>query len=124
MLVVDDEASIREVAGETLAAHGYRALTAADGTQALALYAQRRGEIRAVLMDMMMPFLDGQATIRALRHIDPELPILAVSGLGPGSQRAEDLGVRFLPKPYSTEMLLTALRDALDGRTAPPRDAS
>ena len=71
ILVVDDEAPLLEVANRTLEENGYKVLTARDGTEALALYAENKKEINAVLMDMMMPYLDGPATIRALQKLDP-----------------------------------------------------
>src|SRR2546422_6496534 len=89
VLVVDDEATIREITKATLEAHGYRIVTAADGAEALALYAQHRDQIRLVLTDMMMPVMDGPATIRALRNLDPQIPIIAASGLV--AKKAPDL---------------------------------
>src|SRR5437868_2550108 len=81
ILVVDDEAAIREIAKSTLETYGYRAFTASDGTEAIAVYAQHRDEIKAVLTDMMMPYMDGPATIRALKKLNPAVKIIASSGL-------------------------------------------
>ena len=81
VLVVEDEASILTITSQTLQAFGYRVLTATDGAEALALYAQKRDEIAVVLTDMMMPILDGLATIRALLRINPKIKIIAASGL-------------------------------------------
>lgn len=118
ILVVDDEESIREITRGTLEAFGYRVLTASDGTEALALYADRKNEIAVVLTDMVMPFMDGPATIRALQRMDPKVSIIAASGL-PASQRAgDDLfeGISaFLNKPYTAEKLLKALAEVLKG---------
>jgi len=119
VLVVDDETSIRAMTKATLETHGYRVLTAGDGSAAVALYAQHRGEIRVVLTDMMMPIMNGPLTIRALRSMDPEVPIIAVSGLMPNGQEADvvGLGVRvFLRKPYTAQQLLTTLAEVLDPR--------
>ncbi len=116
ILVVDDENSIREVARETLQAFGYRVLTANDGTEALALFAQHKDEIRIVVTDMMMPYMDGPATIRALRRLAPDLRIVATSGLKANEKEAEvaQLGVSvFLPKPYTAETLLKTIARAL-----------
>ncbi|MDX2030186.1 MAG: ATP-binding protein [Blastocatellia bacterium] len=116
ILVVDDENSIREIARETLRAFGYRVLTANDGTEALALFAQHRDEIRVVVTDMMMPYMDGPATIRALRKLDPRVRILATSGLKAADKEAEvaQLGVAvFLQKPYTAETLLKTIARAL-----------
>lgn len=112
ILVVDDENAIREIAKETLQSFGYRVLTANDGTEALALFAQHRKEIRCVISDMLMPYMDGPATIRALRKLDPAIKIIATSGLKSDTKTAEaaQLGVTtFLAKPYTAEKLLKTL---------------
>jgi CheY-like chemotaxis protein len=117
ILVVDDEAGIRDIAKTTLETFGYRVLTAEDGTEAVAIYASRLGEVQAVLTDMMMPFLDGAATIRALQKLDPQVRIIASTGLSDGmrSEEAEKLGAKLvLSKPYTAETLLKALAASLD----------
>src|SRR5829696_269470 len=91
ILVVDDEESIREITRSTLETFGYTVLTASDGTEALALYADKKNEIAVVLTDMVMPFMDGPATIRALQRMNPKVRIIAASGLGAG-QRAGEIG--------------------------------
>ena len=116
ILVVDDEHAIREITRGTLETFGYRVLTAGDGTEAVALYAEQKGDIAVVLTDMVMPFMDGPATIRALQKMNPDVKIIAASGL-PASQRSgEDVlrGVQaFLNKPYTAEKLLKALAEVL-----------
>ncbi len=116
ILVVDDELAIREVTKATLEAFNYRVLTASDGTEALALYAQQGNEIKVVLTDMMMPFLDGPATIRALLKLNPNVKIIASSGLADNGKAVEagDLGIRhFLAKPYTADRLLKLLAEIL-----------
>jgi PAS domain S-box-containing protein len=116
ILVVDDEESIREITSGTLETFGYNVLTAADGTEALALYADKKNEIAVVLTDMVMPFMDGPATIRALQRMNPNVRIIAASGLGVGQRAGEGPleGVAvFLNKPYTAEKLLTALSQVL-----------
>jgi PAS domain S-box-containing protein len=116
ILVVDDEESIRQITRGTLETFGYRVLTASDGTEALALYADKRNEIAVVLTDMVMPFMDGPATIRALQRMNPEVRIIAASGLGAGQRAGEGLleGVDvFLNKPYTAEKLLKTLAQVL-----------
>lgn len=116
VLVVDDESAIREIAKETLRTFGYQVITASDGTEALALFAQHSDEVQCVITDMMMPFLDGPATIRALRKLAPQLKIIATSGLKANGKTAEaaQLGVAtFLQKPYTAEALLKALATEL-----------
>ena len=116
ILVVDDEESIREITRGTLETFGYSVLTASDGTEALALYADKKNEIAVVLTDMVMPFMDGPATIRALQRMNPGVRIIAASGLGAGQRAGEGAleGVSvFLNKPYTAEKLLKTLAQVL-----------
>ncbi len=116
ILVVDDEESIREITRGTLETFGYKVLTASDGTEALALYADKRKEIAVVLTDMVMPFMDGPATIRALQRMNSKVRIIAASGLGTGQRLGEGSleGVSvFLNKPYTAEKLLKTLAQVL-----------
>src|SRR5687768_2199668 len=116
ILVVDDEESIREITRGTLETFGYKVLTASDGTEALALYADRKNEIAVVLTDMVMPFMDGPATIRALQRMNPNIRIIAASGFATGQHGADASleGIRiFLNKPYTAEKMLRALAEVL-----------
>ncbi len=117
ILVVDDEPSVRQITKGTLEAFGYRVVEAADGAEAVALFTPLRHEIAAVITDMMMPVMDGAATIKVLRRIDPNVRIIAASGLSADGRVAEvaGAGVRhFLAKPYGAETLLRTLRAVLD----------
>jgi PAS domain S-box-containing protein len=118
ILLVDDESSIRRTTGQALETFGYRVLTAADGAEALAVYAARGGEIDIVLTDMMMPLMDGASMIQALRRMNAGVRIIASSGLNVAGMvtRAAEAGVHtFLAKPYTTESLLKTLHQALHG---------
>ena len=113
VLVVDDEPAVRQITQLTLEAFGYRVLVAVDGSDAVAVYARRGDEIAVVLTDMMMPVMDGPATIRVLRKMNPLVRIIAASGLDANAHGA-GLGItHVLPKPYAADRLLTTLRDAL-----------
>ena len=115
VLVVDDEASILTMTSQTLQAFGYRTLTAKDGADAVAIYAQHRNEIAVVLTDMMMPVMDGLAMSNVLRKINPAVKIVGSSGLHANSSVAQVGGIKhFLPKPYSPEILLKVMRTILD----------
>ena len=123
VLVVDDEPALLQFVARTLDQHGYRPLHARDGTEALTLFLQHHDTIQAVFTDLMMPFLDGYALIRALRRVEPSVPILASTGALLGEAQPDrhaelaELGVTsVLAKPFKTEELLRALRDALDAR--------
>ncbi|MEP6922489.1 MAG: PAS domain S-box protein [bacterium] len=116
ILVVDDEESIREITRATLETFGYRVLTAGDGTEALAVYAGKKDEIAVVLTDMMMPFMDGPATIRTLQKMNPQIRIIAASGLTAGNKTGAgtlDGAKMFLSKPYTAEKLLRAISQVL-----------
>jgi len=116
ILVVDDEAAILEIAKGTLEAYGYRAITAADGTEAVALYAEHKGEISVVLTDLGMPHMDGLTTIRILQKMNPQIKIIATSGLRSEGKASDvaSLGVKtFLSKPYTADKLLLTLAELL-----------
>lgn len=123
ILVVDDEASVCQIARQTLEAFGYRVLIAKDGAEAVALFAQRETQIDVVLMDMMMPVMDGAGAAQVLRSIHPGVRILATTGLTLTNENAVPHGSEtphLLMKPYTAEELLTALREVLD---EPPHPA-
>jgi two-component system, cell cycle sensor histidine kinase and response regulator CckA len=109
ILVVDDEAPIREITKSSLEIYNYRVLTANDGVEALSIYAQHKQEICLVLLDMMMPTMDGLITIRTLQKINPKVKIIAISGLISNQKMTEaaSLGVKaFLSKPCTAKDLL------------------
>jgi PAS domain S-box-containing protein len=123
ILVVDDEEIILDISRKTLEKRGYRVLTAHEGATAVALYAQHRQDVAVVLTDMMMPVMDGIATLHALRRINPDVKVIAASGLSSNMNPAKmtDAGVRyFLHKPYRAETLLKTLREAIDSASPPP----
>ena len=112
ILIVDDEEAIRTTTRQTLEAMDYRTLVAADGAEAVALYTQHNAEIAVVLTDMMMPVMDGPTTIRMLQCINPDVKIIAASGVSHlgGPAKVAEMGVRhFLPKPYSAQTVMTTL---------------
>jgi CheY-like chemotaxis protein len=116
ILVVDDEAAIRQITKSTLESFGYRVLVADDGAQAIGIYAQRLGDISLVLTDMMMPIMDGPTLISALQRIDPTVRVIAASGLHSGGDlaRAALAGVaHFLAKPYTAEAMLMLFKTVL-----------
>ncbi|HEY1792691.1 MAG TPA: PAS domain S-box protein [Opitutaceae bacterium] len=118
VLVVDDEESVRVIMRNTLESFGYKAVGAADGTEALALFRSAPGLFQMAIVDMQMPGLDGGKTIMALRHQRPDLPIVAASGLATSQNREEAAasGVRhFLDKPFSVETLIRTVHAAMAG---------
>jgi DNA-binding NtrC family response regulator len=120
ILLVEDEIALLEITRETLGLFNYRVLTAKDGSEALSLYRRHRGEINAVVTDMMMPIMDGTAMVRTMQEIDPRVKVICVSGLGskPNLEEADKLKVHAsLRKPYSSQKLLTTLRQVLSEKT-------
>jgi CheY-like chemotaxis protein len=116
ILVVDDEVAIREITKTLLETYNYNVVTASDGLDAIALYAQHKDEISVVLMDMMMPSMDGSRSIHVLKKLNPLVKIIAVSGLTSSDKVtvAMDSGVKaFLSKPYTAQQLLKTLDSLL-----------
>ncbi|HEV3118329.1 MAG TPA: response regulator [Gemmataceae bacterium] len=118
ILIVDDEVSIGEMTKTILEAHGYRAITASSGAEAVASFSRYREEIEVVLVDMIMPVMDGRATAQSLRRLEPRVRIITMSGLPAGHKAPEATrpGAEiFLAKPYRKETLLSALHELLKG---------
>jgi len=119
VLLIDDEASVVTITSETLQTFGYHVLTATDGAHGVAVYAQHVKEVALVITDMMMPLMDGPATIQALRRINPGIKIIAASGLHPDSRAAKATGALvhyFLMKPYTARSLLNTVHAILEGQ--------
>jgi len=113
ILVVDDEVSILTITGETLQAYGYNVLTAGNGAEAVAIYAQQRKKIAIILTDLSMPVMDGRATIYALLKINPKAKIIAMSGMDEAESvaKASTAGIKhFISKPYTAATLLKTLK--------------
>jgi two-component system, cell cycle sensor histidine kinase and response regulator CckA len=113
ILVVDDEVAVREVTQITLETHGYKVMTASDGVEAIALYAEYKHEISVVVLDMMMPFLDATTTVRTLSKLNPQVQIIAMSGLATQESVMKTMSEQiqaFLAKPFTAQELLSLLR--------------
>jgi PAS domain S-box-containing protein len=118
ILVVDDDAMIVDAACVTLETSGYLVLAATGGAEALQTYQTQSKSIDLVLVDMMMPGVDGFATKEGIRMMNPGACIIASSGLrhprGEDQRMADVDG--FLPKPYSDDQLLRLVKKVLDIR--------
>ncbi|MDH6066317.1 PAS domain S-box protein [Chrysosporum ovalisporum APH033B] len=116
ILFVDDEAEIREIAKIALEKYNYKTLTASNGIEAIALYAQHKQHIRAVLMDIMMPEMDGITAIRTLQKMNPEVQIIACSAINSHEAfaNADITAVQLVvSKPYTARELLNSLHHIL-----------
>jgi two-component system cell cycle sensor histidine kinase/response regulator CckA len=122
VLIVDDEASILDIAKQTLEMFGYQVLTATDGAEAISICAQHLGTIKVIITDMMMPIMEGPATIRAALKMDPELKIIGASGLSSNItvKSPEQMHMHaFLQKPFTAERLVRTVHDVLQKKPAP-----
>ncbi len=116
VLVIDDEEALRKILRLTLETHGYQVLEAEGGQEALDIIEREQDEIDLVITDMMMPVMDGPATLRSLRTTNPTLPVIAVSGLSMRDRLKEvpnSESIQFLLKPYSVSEFLRIVRKAL-----------
>ncbi len=117
ILVVDDEEIVRELALEILSAYGYRVMLAKDGAEAVHIYSAFGHNIDLVLMDMVMPRMNGRQAYAKLKKINPGINILLCSGYGSNNQEVEMLrkdNLPFISKPYKIKELLCKVRQALD----------
>ena len=124
VLVVDDDKAVRESLRRSLEFNGYDVVLAADGAEALAGIAAAAPDV--VVMDVMMPRLDGLETTRALRTAGNDLPILVLTARDAVGDRVEGLDAGaddYLTKPFALQELLARLR-ALLRRVVPRDDAA
>ncbi|MDB9532961.1 PAS domain S-box protein [Nodularia spumigena CS-1038] len=116
ILVVDNEAAITQITKTTLEIHNYRVLIAQNGIEALTLYTQYQQDIKLVLIDLMISSMAGGTAIRTLQVINPEVQIIAMSGLASAAAlaRATVTGIHgFLAKPFTADELLNSIHDVL-----------
>lgn len=123
ILVVDDDAQMRAMITQMLSREGYTVVTAENGKDALVRYRQHRADL--VLLDILMPEMDGIEATMHLKREFPQIRILAMSGgrraLSPefNLNSAQVLGVNAtLAKPFTREQLLQAVKSTLEGRSS------
>ncbi len=116
ILVVDDEPLLRKVASKLLQKLGYQVMEAPDGESAVALFREKGSQIDLVLLDMIMPGMDGHQTLERLRALNPSIPVLMCSGYSEEENLRLPAGVSFLPKPYPLETLSQQVSAALRRR--------
>ena len=119
VLLMDDEDTVRRVAEKIMIGSGYDVVAARDGEEGVAIFRGAPTRFDVVLLDLTMPRMDGEAVFRVLKEIRPGVPVLIMSGFSVQDTASRFVGrgvTGFLPKPFSAEMLLTKLREALAGR--------
>lgn len=123
ILLVEDEEQVRDIARLTLTQAGYAVLTAADGRLGLDLFLRERGNIEAIICDVIMPNMGGREFLAMVREIDETIPFIFISGyVGDPDTRnfIEHNDVLFLQKPFSGIALQQALRTAIENRDHRP----
>jgi len=116
LLVVDDESGVRAITTSLLERTGYRVLSSVDGRDAVELFHTRLEQIGMVLLDLMMPQLNGEETLRTLRAIRPDLPAVIMSGYDEQELTKRFTGLEpigFLQKPFSAQALYDCVERAL-----------
>jgi CheY-like chemotaxis protein len=111
VLVVDDEATVREAVVDILETLELRVITAANGQEGLALFKQHQEELTAVLLDMQMPVMSGPETLRHIRQLDRQIPVVLSSGYSKTelSNQLQDGATTFLQKPYNMDRLIEVI---------------
>jgi CheY-like chemotaxis protein len=116
ILLVDDEKGVLEMSRLVLERNGYRIETARDGIEGLAYFAKHADEVELVITDIHMPNFDGISLIKAMRQLNPNIPIIGSTGQTSESEEAKLSSLalnRFLKKPYSKRQLLSAAAELL-----------
>ncbi len=119
ILVVDDEALVRDLARDIMRRFGYTVLTADGGPQAVELYRQRSGDIAVVILDIMMPHMNGREAFQRLREVNPGVKVIISSGYS-HDRDADDLlalgAAGFVQKPYRMADLVKMVGDVIEGK--------
>lgn len=121
ILVVDDERFIIEITGEWLRELGYQVIGASSGQEALAIFETHRDTIDLVILDMVMPGMNGSETFDRLQAIDADVNVLLISGYGLDGnvEKIHGLGCRgFLQKPFTIIQLSEKIKSILTQKTA------
>ncbi|MCD6588473.1 MAG: response regulator [Candidatus Fermentibacteraceae bacterium] len=116
VMFVDDEEIIRRIGTQILEKQGYRVLIACDGIEALEVYRQNSDSIICVILDLVMPRMDGMQTFRQLRRSSPELGIILTTGYGEEEIRKRFGGLKLqglLRKPFSAGSLLKMVGETI-----------
>jgi CheY-like chemotaxis protein len=118
ILLVDDEEPVLEVGGMMLERVGFKVRTAKNGREALEVFRQCQADIVCVVLDLMMPNMDGEETLAELRRVQEDVKVVLSSGYHEQdvTERLAATGFAgFLKKPYTEDTLIGQLRHALEG---------
>jgi CheY-like chemotaxis protein len=116
ILIVDDEAVIRNILTSALTTTGYQVLAVGDGIEAIEIFKKQHEQIDAVLLDMLMPRMNGEECFKLLREIEPDVKVIVQSGFAAESEMEAmfNKGIKaFLRKPYKLGDIIEAVQKAL-----------
>ena len=116
VLVVDDDEDVRDAVVLALESGGYTVLRASNGSDALYVLEEHADVVELVITDLNMPVRGGEELIDDLAKLHPDMPVIVVSGYSSSENADLPAEVSFVPKPFSTKMLLACVRQALDDR--------
>jgi CheY-like chemotaxis protein len=119
ILIVDDEPFMRDLAARVLRGVGFQTRTAATGQEAIDLLRRDPAGVQLIVLDLLMPDMDGWETLEALRQIRGDILVLVASGRLDEDARSRNRGAPpsgYLAKPYSLETLVTAVERALQAK--------
>ncbi|MEO6994194.1 MAG: response regulator, partial [Lacunisphaera sp.] len=115
VLVVDDEETVRAVTARILETLGFTVVLAPDGRQALEIYRNEPSRFTIVLLDLTMPHMDGEETFRQLRHLNPGVRVVLMSGFNQQEAVSRFTGkglAGFVQKPFEVGSIMSAVREA------------
>jgi CheY-like chemotaxis protein len=120
ILLIEDDAMVRDMCALMLAELGFLVIKAADGQEAVKLFQQNKNKITLVLCDMVMPRMDGWQTVAALRALDPSIQVILASGdyQGLTNKTYVEQPQAFMGKPYSIETLRKTINQVLHQEAA------
>ncbi len=116
VLVVEDDAAVRDIALKSLNRYGYRVLTARDGEEALRVMEEHRGEVHLVLTDVVMPGMSGKKTVEEIKRLEPGIRVLYMSGYTDNAivhHGVLEEGMHFVHKPFVPEGLARKVKEVL-----------
>jgi PAS domain S-box-containing protein len=119
ILLADDEELVRSLGQRILERTGYKILTAGNGREALEIYRQNKDEISLVILDLIMPVMDGKQCLDEILKINPQAKVLIASGYSPDGATKEILEGRaqgLVNKPYEIKQMVKSVREALDSK--------
>ena len=125
VLVVDDEARMRKLIKDFLAAKGYSILEAEDGEKALEVFEENKNKITLILLDVMMPKLDGWSVLRQIRQENKALPIIMLTARSEEQDElfGFELGVdEYIAKPFSPKILVARVEAILKRTTSKTKE--